>query len=43
MQVILGCDLAGIVVAKGNNVRKFNIGDEVYGNIQDFNAKEKLT
>ncbi|TXG62723.1 hypothetical protein EZV62_009717 [Acer yangbiense] len=40
--VVPGCDMAGIVVAKGSGVTKFNIGDEVYGNIQDFNAEGKL-
>ncbi|PON35212.1 Alcohol dehydrogenase superfamily, zinc-type [Parasponia andersonii] len=40
--VVPGCDMAGIVVAKGSNVTKFDIGDEVYCNIQDFNAKGKL-
>lgn len=42
MQVVPGCDMAGVVVAKGSRVTKFNIGDEVYGNIQDFNAEGKL-
>ncbi|XP_031272611.1 2-methylene-furan-3-one reductase-like [Pistacia vera] len=40
--VVPGCDMAGVVVAKGSRVTKFNIGDEVYGNIQDFNAEGKL-
>ncbi|GKG23934.1 2-methylene-furan-3-one reductase-like protein, partial [Tanacetum coccineum] len=31
------CDMAGVVVAKGEGVSRFDIGDEVYGNIQDFN------
>lgn len=34
--------MAGIVVGKGGDVSKFEIGDEVYGNIQDFNADGKL-
>lgn len=34
--------MAGVVVAKGRSVTKFNIGDEVYGNIQDFNAEGRL-
>ncbi|KAK6920242.1 hypothetical protein RJ641_016146, partial [Dillenia turbinata] len=42
IQVVPGCDMAGVVDAKGQGVSKFNIGDEVYGNIQDFNAKGKL-
>ncbi|KAJ9171291.1 hypothetical protein P3X46_014679 [Hevea brasiliensis] len=37
--VVPGCDVAGVVVAKGSGVTKFCIGDEVYGNIQDFNAE----
>ncbi|OWM64964.1 2-methylene-furan-3-one reductase-like [Punica granatum] len=40
--VVPGCDMAGVVVSKGNNVTKFDVGDEVYGNIQDFNAQVKL-
>ncbi|KAJ4956863.1 hypothetical protein NE237_013646 [Protea cynaroides] len=36
--VIPGCDMAGVVVSKGSGVTKFGVGDEVYGNIQDFNA-----
>ena len=31
--------MAGVVVAKGEGVSRFDIGDEVYGNIQDFNNK----
>ena len=33
--------MAGVVIGKGVNVKKFDIGDEVYGNIQDFNTMEK--
>ncbi|KAK9273014.1 hypothetical protein L1049_017821 [Liquidambar formosana] len=40
--VVPGCDMAGVVVAKGGGITKFNIGDEVYGNIQDFNAEGNL-
>ncbi|XP_061347716.1 2-methylene-furan-3-one reductase-like isoform X2 [Gastrolobium bilobum] len=36
-----GCDMAGVVIGKGVDVTKFDIGDEVYGNIQDFNNGEK--
>mgnify|MGYP001168927509 CR=1 FL=1 len=31
LPAILGCDIAGTVVALGSNVKKFNIGDEVFG------------
>lgn len=34
--------MAGVVVSKGSSVMKFNVGDEVYGNIQDFSAQVKL-
>ncbi|XP_065859468.1 2-methylene-furan-3-one reductase-like isoform X2 [Euphorbia lathyris] len=37
--VVPGCDMAGVVVARGSDVTKFQIGDEVYGNIQDFEAE----
>ncbi|KAK4267747.1 hypothetical protein QN277_024487 [Acacia crassicarpa] len=40
--VIPGCDMAGVVIGKGAAVTKFKIGDEVYGNIQDFNNGEPL-
>ncbi|KAL6981839.1 2-methylene-furan-3-one reductase [Sarracenia purpurea var. burkii] len=40
--VVPGCDMAGVVVAKGEGVSSFDIGDEVYGNIHDFNAGGKL-
>ncbi|XP_028776830.1 2-methylene-furan-3-one reductase [Neltuma alba] len=40
--VIPGCDMAGVVIAKGIAVTKFKIGDEVYGNIQDFNNGKTL-
>ncbi|KAL3829593.1 hypothetical protein ACJIZ3_018395 [Penstemon smallii] len=39
--VVPGCDMAGTVIAKGQNVTKFKSGDEVYGNIQNFKL-EKL-
>lgn len=42
VQVVPGCDMAGVVVGKGDAITKFEIGDEVYGNIQDFNAGGKL-
>lgn len=42
MQAVPGCDMAGVVVAKGIDVLKFGVGDEVYGNIQDFNAEGNL-
>lgn len=42
MQVVPGCDMAGIVKAKGDGASKFNIGDAVYGNIQNFSAKGTL-
>lgn len=42
MQVVPGCDMAGIVVAKGDGVSRFCVGDEVYGNIQNFNAEGNL-
>ncbi|KAI3829201.1 hypothetical protein L1987_03318 [Smallanthus sonchifolius] len=38
--VVPGCDMAGVVVAKGDGVSRFNIGEEVYGNIQDFNNNQ---
>lgn len=40
--VIPGCDMAGIVVAKGSKESKFKIGDEVYGNIQDFSLENNF-
>lgn len=30
---ILGCDIAGIVVEVGEDVKDFNVGDEIYGDI----------
>lgn len=42
MQVVPGCDMAGVVIGKGEGIKKFDIGDEVYGNIHDFNTDEKL-
>lgn len=38
MQVIPGCDMAGVVIEKGAGASKFDIGDEVYGNIHDFDV-----
>ncbi|EEF50413.1 alcohol dehydrogenase, putative [Ricinus communis] len=40
--VVPGCDMSGVVVAKGSGMTKYCIGDEVYGNIQDFNADGQL-
>lgn len=40
--VVPGCDMAGVVVAKGDAITKFCIGDGVYGNIQNFNAEGNL-
>ncbi|KAM0950265.1 putative 2-alkenal reductase (NAD(P)(+)) [Dioscorea sansibarensis] len=34
--------MAGMVVRKGSRVTKFEVGDQVYGNIQNFNEPEKL-
>lgn len=34
--------MAGTVVSKGCSATKFEVGDEVYGNIQDFNAPAKV-
>ena len=31
LPAILGCDIAGTIVAVGPNVSKFNVGDEVFG------------
>ncbi|KAL8148604.1 2-methylene-furan-3-one reductase-like [Apium graveolens] len=36
LPMIPGCDMAGVVTEKGDSVLDFDIGDEVYGNIQDF-------
>ncbi|KAM7472126.1 hypothetical protein LguiA_010309 [Lonicera macranthoides] len=37
--VVPGCDMAGVVIAKGSGISKFIVGDEVYGNIQDFSKE----
>ncbi|KAL0464680.1 UNVERIFIED_CONTAM: 2-methylene-furan-3-one reductase [Sesamum latifolium] len=42
LPVVPGCDMAGVVVAKGDGVLRFDVGDEVYGNIQNFKAEGKL-
>lgn len=42
LQVVPGCDMAGVVVAKGDEVVRFRAGNEVYGNIQDFGRGGKL-
>ncbi|ERN19463.1 2-methylene-furan-3-one reductase isoform X1 [Amborella trichopoda] len=41
LPVVPGCDMAGVVVGSGDGVSKFRIGDEVYGNIQDFHGELK--
>ncbi|XP_029123251.2 2-methylene-furan-3-one reductase isoform X1 [Elaeis guineensis] len=41
LPIVPGCDMAGIVADIAPGVSKFKVGDEVYGNIQDFNAPEK--
>ena len=30
------------MISKGSDITKFDVGDEVYGNIQDFNAESNL-
>ncbi|KAG5535775.1 hypothetical protein RHGRI_023518 [Rhododendron griersonianum] len=40
MQVVPGCDMARVVVEKGSGVTKFDIGDEVYANIQDSSSED---
>lgn len=40
MQAVPGCDMAGVVVEKGSGVTKFDIGDEVYANIQDSSSED---
>ncbi|KAL0425887.1 UNVERIFIED_CONTAM: 2-methylene-furan-3-one reductase [Sesamum radiatum] len=42
LPVVPGCDMAGVLVAKGDGVLRFDVGDEVYGNIQNFKAEGKL-
>ncbi|KAK6119402.1 hypothetical protein DH2020_046854 [Rehmannia glutinosa] len=42
LPVVPGCDMAGVVIAKGDDVSKFQAGDEIYGNIQSFKAEGKL-
>ncbi|KAH7653636.1 2-alkenal reductase (NAD(P)(+)) protein, partial [Dioscorea alata] len=42
LPAVPGCDMAGVVVGKGSRVTKFEVGDQVYGNIQNFNEPEKL-
>ncbi|XP_051138017.1 2-methylene-furan-3-one reductase-like [Andrographis paniculata] len=42
LPVVPGCDMAGVVVAKGGEVLKFDVGDEVYGSIHDFSAQDGL-
>ncbi|KAH9328450.1 hypothetical protein KI387_000558 [Taxus chinensis] len=38
LPAVPGCDVAGVVADVGEGVSKFNKGDEVYGDIQDFTA-----
>ncbi|KAG5529253.1 hypothetical protein RHGRI_029825 [Rhododendron griersonianum] len=40
MQVVPGCDMAGVVMEKGSGVTKFDIDDEVYANIQDSSSED---
>lgn len=42
LQVVPGCDMGGVIKGKGDGVTKFDVGDEVYGNIQDFHSGERL-
>ncbi|XAR63147.1 2-alkenal reductase [Bertholletia excelsa] len=42
IQVVPGCDMAGVVVAVGSATSRFEVGDEVYGNIQNFDDLGKL-
>ncbi|KAL0379631.1 UNVERIFIED_CONTAM: 2-methylene-furan-3-one reductase [Sesamum angustifolium] len=42
LPVVPGCDMAGVVWANGDGVLRFDVGDEVYGNIQNFKAEGKL-
>lgn len=42
MQVIPGCDMAGVVIEKGEDVSMFDVGDEVYGNIQEFDENGEV-
>ena len=34
---ILGADIAGVVVAKGREVKDFEVGDEVFGDVSGYN------
>jgi len=37
---ILGCDIAGKVVAVGKNIKHLKLGDEVFGDISGFRARD---
>jgi NADPH:quinone reductase-like Zn-dependent oxidoreductase len=37
MPLILGHDVAGIVIKAGSKVNKFKVGDEIYARVSDFN------
>jgi NADPH:quinone reductase-like Zn-dependent oxidoreductase len=37
---ILGCDIAGIIEAVGSKISQFKVGDEVFGDISGFRARD---
>lgn len=38
MQIVTGLDVAGVVVKVGSEVKKFKVGDEIYGDINEGGA-----